>query len=109
MVAYIHLLTKGRFYTDELTVILEWVSNYILYKLVKFDIKLLSHCRTSTVKPLKFLDGYICSKTCLAGLLICSIFSREKSNESTDQHGMCCFSKTSVFYTNNNTVMNVDK
>ena len=61
----------------------------------------------------------VCIKTCLAGLLIRSIFrggkfhrrvsanavfSSEKSNELTDQQGMFCFNHSSAFYTSNNVV-----
>ena len=64
----------------------------------------------------------ICSKTCLIGLLIRSIFrgqiaralhreysfSRENSNELTDQQDMFCFNHASIVHTSNNIKKNDD-
>ena len=58
----------------------------------------------------------VCGKTCIVGLLICSIFcgkkctsasvrvlfSSEKSNDLTDQQDVFCFNHASTFYTSNN-------
>ena len=70
-----------------------------------------------------FIREWFCSKTWLAGLLIRSIFlgkialalqrecsfSREKSNELTDQQDMLCFNHASAFYTSNTIVKKVDQ
>ena len=65
-----------------------------------------------------------CSKTCLVGLLIRSIFrakkctsasarmqffSSEKSNELTDQQDMFCFNHVSAFYMSNKIEKNIDE